>query len=379
MPNYVQQNAIQSTLLMTSPRLRPVYRQARIGETAAMKPESAALTAISMDAPSVDTAAVSVAVLEQFGLSGDYDSLVSERDQNFHLRSSDRTQYVVKVTGSGEDAASTDFQIGALLHLEDAAEIRAPRVVRTVNGESSGQITDGATTYRLRVMTWISGVQLETLGVDERLATDFGKALAGLDTAFEGYSHAGENPVLLWDLKRAAELRELIDYIEDKEIRSAVERALHDFEHNVLPVIPQLRSQVIHSDANPENILVDDGSFGFIDFSDMIKAPRIFDVAIAAAYLRRFDDHPTTIIESFVAGYHAELPIEAIEADQLFDLVRARLATTISLLYWRLNARDENDPYRQKALELESGAFRFLELLDSIGRTGFRKKFYYIQ
>jgi len=344
-----------------------------------MKPESAALTAITVDAPNIDTAAVAKAVMDQFSLSGDYGSLVSERDQNFHLRSDNGLQYVVKVTSSGQDAASTDFQIGALLHLEDSAEVQVPRIVRTVNGESSGQISDGTTTYRLRVVTWVNGEQLESLGVDERRATEFGKALACLDRALDGYTHVGENPVLLWDLQRVAELSELLEFIEDIEIRSAVEAAVSDFRGNVLPIVPTLRSQVIHSDANPENTLIDDAKFGFIDFGDMIKAPRIFDVAIAAAYLRRFDDHPTAIIESFVAGYHAELPIEAIEADLLFDLVRARLATTISLLYWRLNARDENDPYRQKALELESGAFRFLDLLDGIGRNEFRQKFSYIQ
>ena len=73
------------------------------------------------------------------------------------------------------------------------------------------------------------------------------------------------------------------------------------------------------------------------------------------------------------------MPIEATEADLLFDLVRARLATTITLLYWRLEARDEDDPYRQKTLELESGASQFLHLLDRIGRTAFREKLSYIQ
>ena len=102
-------------------------------------------------------------------------------------------------------------------------------------------------------------------------------------------------------------------------------------------------------------------------------------MAIASSYLRRFDDNPTALIESFVAGYHSEMAIETTEADLLFDLVRARLATTITLLYWRLEARDEDDPYRQKTLELESGASQFLRLLDRIGRTAFRKKLSDIQ
>ena len=344
-----------------------------------MKPESPALTAISTDAPSFTQAAVAAAVEAQFGLSGDYALLVSERDQNFQLRTSDGMQFVVKVTSRTEDAASTDFQVGALLHLESAIDIRTPSVVRTVGGKASGQIDDEEASYSLRVVTWVEGVQLETIGVDERLATEFGKALARLDRALHGYSHPGENPVLLWDLQRVVELRKLLDCIDDLSIRKAVERAMYDFEQNVLPAMSDLQLQVIHSDANPENTLVEDREFGFIDFGDIIRAPRIFDVAIASSYLRRLDDSPTALIESFVAGYHSEIRIESREADLLFDLVRGRLATTITLLYWRLEARDEDDQYRQKTLELEGDASQFLKLLDRMGRAEFRQKLSYIQ
>jgi hydroxylysine kinase len=379
LPNYVQQSGTQSTLLTYSQRFQTVYRAAGIGDTAAMKPESPAFAAISIDAPSFSQSAVAAAVEAQFGLSGDYAALVSERDQNFRLETADDRQFVVKVTSRIEDAASTDFQVGALLHLESAIDIRAPSVVRTVDGKSSGHIADENASYRLRVVTWVDGEQLETIGVDERLATEFGKALARLDRALRAYSHPGENPVLLWDLQRVIELRELLDCIDDLSIREAVERAMYDFEQNVLPAMSDLRYQVIHSDANPENTLIENGEFGFIDFGDIIRAPRIFDVAIASSYLRRLNDQPTALIESFVAGYHSEMPIETTEVDLLFDLVRARLATTITLLYWRLEARAEDDPYRQKTLELEGGASQFLRLLDRIGRTAFRKKLSYIQ
>ncbi len=379
MPNYVQQNATQSTLLVSGWFFSQVYRLVNIGDTAAMKPESNALTAISADAPTVSEADVAAAVVEQFGLHGQYTSLVSERDQNFKLCTTDGAEFVVKVVGSSEDATSTDFRIGALQHLENDPGVRTPKVVRTSTGDSSGWIADGGMSYYLRVVTWVSGTQLERLGIDEQQAAEFGRALARLDRALDGYSHAGERPELLWDLQRAGEVRELLDYIDDIEIRSAVRKAVSDFEQNVLPVMPGLQSQVIHGDANLENVLVEDGEFGFIDFGDMIRAPRLFDVAIASAYLRNFGDNPTVLIESFVAGYHDEVPIDPQEVDLLFDLIRARLATTIALFYWRLDARDENDPYRQKALELESGASRFLDLLDKIGPAEFTEKLAYIQ
>ena len=111
----------------------------------------------------------------------------------------------------------------------------------------------------------------------------------------------------------------------------------------------------------------------------MMKAPLVFDVAIAASYLRVFGTEPLRFIVPFVTAYHSITPLNALEADLLFDLVCARLAMTVTLLYWRLSARREDDPYRQKALADEAGAERYLALLDSLGRTAFRQKLDFIQ
>ena len=58
----------------------------------------------------------------------------------------------------------------------------------------------------------------------------------------------------------------------------------------------------------------------------------------------------------------------------MFDLIRTRLATTLTLMYWRLSARDEDDPYRQKTLENESNAFDYLVYLTDLGREEFNRR-----
>ena len=324
------------------------------------------------------TEAVARAIEAQFGLVGEFLPLVSERDQNFLLRCSAGERYVAKVASGVEDAAATDFQIGGLLHLEKAADLLVPRVYRTLAGEASGHIADGNATYRLRVVTWVNGEPLESQPLDTVTSGKFGRALARLDAGLAAYSHPGENPPLLWDLQRTAELRNLIENITDFSVRDRVASVVDDFEERVLPVVGTLRSQVIHADANPGNILLTDEGIGFIDFGDMMKAPLVFDVAIAASYLRAFTAEPLQFIVPFVEAYHSITPLNALEADLLFDLVRARLAMTVTLLYWRLSARSEDDRYRQKALEVEGGAERYLALLDSMGRPAFRQKLYFI-
>lgn len=339
-----------------------------------MTNESSALTAIKAASPTFKESVVADAVKDQFGLQGGYSMLVSERDQNFRLRTADGTQFLVKVTSAVEDAATTDFQIGALQHVEKAGGILVPGIVKTVDGNASGNLVGDDMTCRLRVLTWINGEQLETLGVDLDRARQFGSALARLDLALQSYSHPGENPALLWDLQRAGELRGIFAAIVNQSARDAATAAIDDFDNNVVPALSSLRKQVIHADANPENVLVTDSGLGFIDFGDAIRAPLVFDVAIAASYLREYDGDPTTFIGPFVAGYHSVLPLTDVESGLLFDLIRARLATTITLLYWRLRARVEDDPYRQKALDLEGGAGNFLAALDALGRREFNNK-----
>lgn len=344
-----------------------------------MKPESAALSAVTAAAPTLPLAIVSAAVTTQFGLDGDYAPLVSERDQNFMMRTNSGEQYVVKVTSRFEEAATTDFQIAALLHLEGGGGVRVPQVQRSLSGTTAGRVEDDTDAYRLRVVSWVDGEPLESRSPDAVVAGELGAALARLDQALAGFSHPGETPALLWDLQRALELRELLHHIDDVDLRARVTRVLDDYEQNVVPARARLRTQVIHGDANPGNVLLSENGVGFIDFGDMVRAPLVFDAAIAASYLRVLDGDPLQLIAPLVAAYDAVLPFAALESDLFFDLVRARLATTVTLLYWRLAARDEADPYRQKALAEESGAALFLQRLDVLGRNRFREKLFSIQ
>lgn len=328
------------------------------------------LAAIAAQPPAFSPGAVARAVEEQFGLAGDLAPLVSERDQNFRLGLAGGRRFAVKVTSLHEAAATSDFQLGALLHLEGKG-VEVPVVVRTLEGAMYGYIGTQDAPHRLRVVTWIDGESLLKKGINEARAARLGESLDRLDLALQGYSHPGENPVLLWDLQRAAELRPLVDVIDDRRVRQDVAQVVDDFEAHVVPALAGMPRQTIHGDANPENILVTNGDIGFIDFGDMVRAPRIFDVAIAAAYLRSAADDPLVFIRAFVAGYDSIARLRDDELRLLYDLVRARLATTITLLYWRLRDRAADDDYRRKSLTVEHTASRFLAALGTMGRASF--------
>ncbi len=334
-----------------------------------MTPRKTSLSAIAIAPPLADVADVAACVRSQFGLTGDYVPLVSERDQNFRLTTRDGQCVVVKVTSSLEESAVTDFQIEALLHLEREQRLPLPRIVRTVDGKTSGQIDVGGTSCRLRVVGFVEGRPIEDLDITHDIARRFGKALATLDLALDGFAHAGQTPLLLWDMQRTSEVRYLLEFIDDGALRKRVENVINDFDARIAPGIGELRTQVIHSDANPGNVLLCGDGIGFIDFGDMTRAPLVFDVAIAAAYLRA--DDPLELIVPFVAAYHDTLPLQDGELQLLFDLVRARLATSITLFHWRLRERDPDDEYRNKLLATERTPDAFLAALDELGRARF--------
>jgi hydroxylysine kinase len=344
---------------------------------ALLEAESGTLTSISVDPPDFDSGSVAQEVAEQFGLVGDYSILVSERDQNFRLKTASGDSYVVKIIGAAEDGAETDFQIAALDHLESMQIHGIPRVVRTAAGGSRSTIqSDGGREFGLRVVTWIAGRLLKDVDVTDDIARQFGSRLAQLDIALQSFTHESDGHNSLWDMQRAAELRGLLPNVNDAEIRDQLEDVLEVFDERVKPAFTGLSRQVIHNDANPENILLDaDGKVsGFIDFGDLLKAPRVVEVATAAAYLRTADEDGLKIMAPFIQSYHERSPLIDAEIDLLFDLVRTRLSMTLILLYWRLKARDEDDPYRKKTLAVESNAFDFLRILSRLGRAGFRQR-----
>ena len=285
--------------------------------------------------PAAAVTAVASAVERQFGLSGYYLPLVSERDQNFHLKCADGQQFVVKVTNATEAAIVSDFHVQMLLYLEQTSAVGTPQVRLTTDGKPYGDIAADGSTCRLRVVSYLEGSPLAEAAIDDVLAVEFGRQLAELARGLRGFSHAGESPLLLWDLKRVAELRPLQHHIDDRRGLAAVASATNYFEQLIVPLLDQLPAQVIHGDPNPENVLLgtENRRFsGFIDFSDAIRAPRVFDVAIAASYLRTDGPNALRLIAPFVGGYTAVTPLQDNEIAVLFDLVRARLVTHGSVL-----------------------------------------------
>lgn len=121
--------------------------------------------------------------------------------------------------------------------------------------------------------------------------------------------------------------------LEEKEVVNAVETSFKKFVKPRFDVLPK---QCIHGDINDANILVQTNPgakelevTGLIDFGDVSYSCRVFEIAIAAAYMMTVgpvaEDNGIKAAANTVAGFHDKCPLTQDESDVIFCCIKARL------------------------------------------------------
>lgn len=242
--------------------------------------------------------------------------------------------------------------------------LRAPTVVAAKSGEDVVLIGDARFA---RLISFVDGAPLSSLRRPKRpagLVGRLGRALAMSVHALADLDDEGAcDRWLTWDLRRVAECRCLLCYVDDLEQRQLVERALTRFEAVNVSSLPY--TQLIHGDANDENLLISHDNVSIIDFGDFVKAPRAVDLAIALAYALFFEDGAEGCwldeAIAIIQGFHAVLPLEASELDALIPMAAARNCQTV------LNAahRSTLDPSDTYVTLSAQPAWRLLRAIDA--------------
>lgn len=292
---------------------------------------------------------------ERWGIEGEMKPLTGERDRNYRLQSGvDGARYMLKISHPAETALVADFQTQALLHLE-ATDPGLPvqRIVRTLDGAPSllcvppGEAPSAPRVARL--FTYLPGVPLPEAPRTPLQQQNLARMLARLDRSLAGFDHPAGALALPWDIQRADSVRGLLAHIADPARRALAEGALDRFEREARPVLRTLPAQPIHNDFNIYNVLVDradtDSIAAILDFGDMVRAPVVNDLAVAAAYQTGTGDDPLVDIEPFVAAYHAVRPLSQVEAGVLFTMITARLVMVVAISGWRAARYPENAAY----------------------------------
>ena len=307
---------------------------------------------LSEGSPELDPDWVRTFALHHYGIEGEMRPLTGERDRNYRLESArSGERFMLKISHPSETPLVADFQTQALLHIARAdPELPVQRIVPTCDGQPSLLCDPGDGLPRVaRLFSYLPGLPLPEAPRTSAQQLNLARALARLDLALHGFDHPAGALALPWDIQRADSVRGLLAHIADPARRALAERSLDRFERDAKPVLAGLRTQPIHNDFNIYNVLVDPGDTdriaGILDFGDMVRAPLIDDLAVAAAYQLDPAGDALAGIVPFVAAYHAVLPLTREEVDVLFTLITARLVMVVAISGWRAARHPDNAAY----------------------------------
>ena len=272
---------------------------------------------------------------ELYGLTGELKPLPSERDQNFRLTTSSGEQFTLKFSNAAEKRETLDLQHSAMRHIaQHDAGLRCPQVVPTSNGKTITPVsaTDG-TQHFVTMLTYIPGnLFVHTQPQTPKLLRSLGRFMGRLDKSLATFTHPATPTELRWDLKNApGMIREGLPFITDSAQNKIVSDFLQAFETWVAPRLTELRTSVIHNDANDYNVLADGEAItGIIDFGDMVRTHTVFELAITCAYALLEKDDPVTAVSPIISGYHQHHPLTELELELLYTLICIRLCTSVA-------------------------------------------------
>jgi hydroxylysine kinase len=315
-----------------------------------LTPDGEALTAedLRFTPPTLSIEALTPFLLEHFNVSGEFKPLDGERDQNFRVTTRDGERYVLKVASPLEDATLVDFQVQALLHIEQSDPgVPVPRLIRSSAANSVERLPgpDGEN-YAVRLLSYVSGLPLyefdpPTLTTIQRI----GRLQGRLCRALQDFTHIAESHFMPWDSMNGLVLsRNLREKYLPPDLRVSAASTFKRLEENSFPLMNKLPSQVIHNDAHSGNLLCEPDSpteiSGLIDFGDMIRRPLLIDLATSLASIVERNDDPRQAARSLIEGFTEFVDFPANQRALLFDAIAARLLLTVMLLDFRVKNTD---------------------------------------
>lgn len=304
-----------------------------------------------------------------FGIAGTARRLAGERGQNFHLVTPDDGGWVLKVAHP-RDTTGVDTQVAVLQHLaEHAPRLPVPRPRLPVEPARLSatwcQTTpEGFTERRVQMCSFLPGraASAERIGAAQRTA--IGRALALLHQGLSGFDAAAAPPSP-WNLLEFAVVQRLVRASGTPRVPEGHAGELEHLTTHTLPALGELPRQALHNDFNPNNLLLDgDRITGIIDFGDLVVAPRVQDVAIAASYRVAAAGHPLAGPADLVRGYHGHSALDRGEIALLRDLMAARLLSVLGIAEWRAEQDPHNADYLLRNVPAARAALR---RLSSIG------------
>jgi Ser/Thr protein kinase RdoA (MazF antagonist) len=314
--------------------------------------------------PRVAAAELATLLRRDYGLEGPMMPLVSERDQNMLVDAAGR-RCVLKIANAAEDRGVLGLQNAMLDHIAATSPaLGVPRLVRTLDGRDMAEWKSGAASHLVRVLEHLPGRLFSAVPKTPALLASLGSFMGRFSVACKGFGHPlAHRPGFLWNLDEALAVKPWLADIGPPEERALASRIFARYETRVVPRLRGLRAGVLHQDANDNNLIVaDDGETvtGLIDFGDMTFGRHINELAVTLAYALLDLDNLYAAAGPLIGAYAAAFPLEAEEAEVLFDLTATRLAVSVCVS----SHRGKEFPENQYLQVSRAAALRLLVALD---------------
>lgn len=301
-------------------------------------------------------------VLEQdYGLVGDLLRLRTEKDVTYRLRGTDAAaggEFLVKVSHPEEPVDGVRCQLDAVDFIERTDQrIPVQSILRASDGRSWRRLIDETGEFAgiLRVHRFIPGSLLADEDPAPKDRRAVGAMLGRVDAALGSFEHPGDEPVLAWDLGRFLALEPLIDLEGDEGRRALASEVFAAFRERVQPHLATARTQVLHGDFSPHNVVVDSATEGYvtgvIDFGDIMRGPVVFDPAVMLGnHLLSAPRAPWPHARDLLDGYRSVFPLNDQEVALVAVASVARVTLRALLATWRIErGSDRADYVRQHA------------------------------
>mgnify|MGYP003631348658 FL=1 len=303
---------------------------------------------------------------EWWGIRGDVTTLPSYSDRNFKVDAGDDGCFVLRVANRMERAEWLQLENDAMervIAIGLSGIAHASKHGRTIETVQDSLDND----HLARMTTFVPGKMLgsragaDESGWDTETTKDIGRALARVDRALEGLAEPSASRRVRWDLMEASWIIGVSAPGIGPERQRLIQRAQLQFLADAKRVEEELPNTWIHGDGHPGNLLIgpEPGPArvsGVIDFGDMSHGPRIYELAIAGAYLLGGED-PFVPLLDLVDGYEEVAPLTDAEKHALFPAICMRLAVSFTI-----STLDSiEDPGNEHMVQYQAGVIRSLE------------------
>lgn len=299
------------------------------------------------------------------------EQLDGEYDLNFRVVDTNGERTILKVMRPSCEDSFVDMQCRALEHLaNNVPGFPSPQVIHTKTGDLFARFEDETGASRLVwMLSHLDGVAYGDFKPQTpELIDDLGHRIGTMDKALAAFDHPELDRDIKWDLTKADWIASHIDLIDNDDRRKLISEIHAHFDADLKPALAALPSVAIHNDVNDYNIMARSGQdqvaviSGLIDFGDMLRSPRICDLAIAGAYVVLDQPTPLQALAAMVSGYHRACPLTEQEVALVYPLVLTRLA--VSVVNSTMMALEKpDDPY---VVISQAPAWQFLERSASI-------------